>query len=669
MISTLIVLLVLAAGAWAAWREYSRPLSLGLGGIAILPAVTLAKQVTWPMIAVAAALAGLVAWHRWARTSATVTRWGARIRRKSGVASSLDIFRFASAHEMRKKATTVRPSMAELSRWRRFRLPTNEVAVQLCRVGAQRVWSSVEDVTLVFGGPRVGKSGWLAGRIIDAPGAAVVTSTRTDLYDLTAELRGRRGPVYVFNAVGLADLPSTITFDPLTGCTDPVSAAERATDMIAASAPAGAGVGDRAYWDGQARRILAAMLHAAALGKLSMRDVLEWVANPDDARDSITSILRRSPEPGYVDEVRQFIATNDRTRTSITSTIMPALGWLTSPAASAAASGEHEFNVQALLDSNATVYLLGAEETHAAPLVCALTGHIAREARRIAARQPSGRLDPPLGLFLDEAALISPIPLHSWSADMGGRGVTIVPAFQSRAQLIDRYGEAKAAVILNNAAAKLLFGGTGDRDDLMFWSTLAGDRDEPIRTTDMNGRVASRTTRKVPVLAPAQLANLPAGRVVAFRRGISPVVGRAQMAWKRPDVRAQLHPDAAGVRARAQVARAASATGVVLTRPAAAVGVAVRATSAWSVARWSDLAAAVRQLRIRITAKRAGATATDGSDAAPPAGATVLPFPTAPFPTQRTRPTPYPRTPAPLPTSEWNGDQAHNGVDEPGGLN
>ena len=56
--------------------------------------------------------------------------------------------------------------------------------------------------------------------VIDAPGAVLVTSTRTDLHELTAALRTRRGPVYVFNAVGLGDLPSTITFNPLTGCTD-----------------------------------------------------------------------------------------------------------------------------------------------------------------------------------------------------------------------------------------------------------------------------------------------------------------------------------------------------------------------------------------------------------------------------------------------------------------
>ena len=83
---------------------------------------------------------------------------------------------------------------------------------------------------------------------------------------------------------------------------------------------------------------------------------------------------------------------------------------------------------------------------------------------------------------------------------MGGRGVTICAAFQSRAQLLARYGEHNAATILNNTGAVVLFGGTRDRDDLQFWSTLAGERDEPITTTDLHGRVASRTVRRVPVL-------------------------------------------------------------------------------------------------------------------------------------------------------------------------
>jgi type IV secretory pathway TraG/TraD family ATPase VirD4 len=536
--SALILLGMLLPAIGVAWRRGARFLAVALFLVAVLPTMTLLEQLPWVAYLPVAGMAALLVWHRWSRTAATVTRWGARSRRKAGVASSVDILRVSSGWAMRRRAATFRPSLALLRRWERARLRTSEVAVRLCRVGGLWVWAAVEEVVLVFGGPRTGKTGWLAGRVVDAPGAVVVTSTRTDLYTLTAPLRRERGPVFVFNAVALGGIESTITFDPLTGCSDPVTAMERATDMLAATSTRGAG-GDREFWEAQARRVLAALLHAAALGELSMSDVLGWVSNPRAGERQLTGLLRRSAEPAFEKDATQFITTNDRTQTSITSTIMPALGWLTSPAARAAATGEQRFDVAELLASRATVYLLGAEESHAAPLVCALTGHIAREARRIAPAEPGGRLDPPLGLYLDEAALISPVPLESWTSDMGGRGVTIVANFQSRAQLLSRWGAHDAATILNNTGAVMVFGGTRDRDDLEFWSTLAGERDEPITTTDIHGRVASRTTRRVPVLAPAQIANLPFRRVVVIRKGMPPVVGRAQMVWERRDVRAR----------------------------------------------------------------------------------------------------------------------------------
>jgi type IV secretory pathway TraG/TraD family ATPase VirD4 len=538
--STVVILLVLVgAGVWS-WQRGSRGMAVVFGLVAALPAVTLGKALPWPALVIIGVLLVVIGWNRWSRTSATVTRWGARSRRKAGVASTLDVVRVASGPAVKRRAAVVRPSLAGLSRWRWWRLPAVEVAVRLCRVGLVSVWSSVEDVTIVFGGPRTGKTQWLAGRVLDAPGAVLVTSTRTDLHELCGPLRGRRGPVRVFNAVGLAELPSTITFDPLTGCADPVVATERATDMLAATSRHSTG-GDREFWEAQARRVLAALLHAAALGGCRMRDVLGWVADPERALRDVPVLLRRAADPAFEQDARQFLATNDRTRTSITSTIMPALGWLTSPAAAAAAEPAPDgvgFDVAELLASRATVFLLGAEETQAAPLVCALTGHIAREARRLAALQPGGRLDPPLTLVLDEAALVSPVPLESWTADMGGRGVTILAAFQSRAQVLARWGEHAAATILNNTSAVMVFGGTRDRDDLQFWSTLTGDRDERIVTTDLHGRVASRTVRRVPVLAPAQIANLPAGKVLLIRRGLAPVIGRVAPAWRRRDVRA-----------------------------------------------------------------------------------------------------------------------------------
>ncbi|GAA4820927.1 hypothetical protein GCM10023201_03080 [Actinomycetospora corticicola] len=584
--ASLVLLVPLALAAWVAFRRGARRPAALLGAAAALPGYAFLTSLTWPFVLLLMGLGGLLAWQRLARTSSIVSRWSGRSRRKAGVASSVDIARRAGAVAMLAMAAKVRPSLAGLSRWERCRVPVAQVAVELVRVGVQRVWSSVEDVVLIFGGPRTGKTGWLAGRVIDAPGAAVVTSTRTDLLELCAPLRP--GPVYVFNAVGLGDRETTLPFDPLVGCEDPVTAVERATDMVAATSR-GSASGDAERWDSQARRVLAALLHAAALGQASMWQVLEWVADNDQAAHEVPALLRRSQVQAFERDASQFITTNDRTRTSITNSIMPALGWLNHPAAAAAAQPGASFDVAELLDQKATVFLLGAEEANTGALVCALTGHIAREARRLA---KGGRLDPPLTLALDEAALISPVPLENWSADMGGRGVTIVAAFQSRAQLLDRYGPHKTATILNNTASVMLFGGTRDRDDLQFWSTLAGERDERITTTDLHGRVASRTVRKVPVFSPAQIANLAPARAIVFRRGIDPVLGRARMAWRRRDVRATSagYPAAAaarGVRARLLYTRLVTVGRAAAAASAAKAGFATagRVLSSASVAR------------------------------------------------------------------------------------
>jgi type IV secretory pathway TraG/TraD family ATPase VirD4 len=401
------------------------------------------------------------------------------------------------------------------------------------------VWSAVEDVTVRIGGPRTGKTGELACRILDAPGAVIATSTRTDLIELTSGLRSRLGPVEVFNPSGMGGLDSTIRFDPLSGCEAPSTATARATDLLAGVSAPGTG-GDRAFWASQARRVLAALMHAAALGEAAMRDVLAWIADPDEAAAEVQRLLRKSPEPSYESDALQFLNTNVNTRSSICATIMPALGWLTDATAAAAtepARGSAVFDVAALLQRRGTVFMLGAEDAQVAPLVTALTGYIAREARRIAADQPAGRLDPPLTLALDEAALICPIPLDNWTADMGGRGVTIHIAVQSRAQLRQRWGDTGAAAILNNAATVLIYGGTRDSDDLTAYSMLAGERDEEIPSYDADGKVTSIGHRRVPVLSPAQISQLPAKRVLIIRRGIPAAIGRVQMAWDRADVR------------------------------------------------------------------------------------------------------------------------------------
>jgi hypothetical protein len=121
---------------------------------------------------------------------------------------------------------------------------------------------------------------------------------------------------------------------------------------------------------------------------------------------------------------------------------------------------------------------------------------------------------------------------------MGGRNVTIHIGAQSRAQLRQRWGDTGAAAILNNTATLLIYGGTRDHDDLTAYSTLTGERYEETPTWDDDGTVRSLTRHRVPVLSPAQIAQLPARHVVIIRRGMAPAVGTVQMAWKRADVKA-----------------------------------------------------------------------------------------------------------------------------------
>src|SRR5262249_34306170 len=156
---------------------------------------------------------------------------------------------------------------------------------------------------------------------------------------------------------GLSGLESTITFDPLSGCQAPEVATYRARDLISGG-PSGSG-DDRAFWMEQGTGALSAMLHAAALGEFGMLDVQRWLAAPDGSKDLVIRLLRRSPSPSFESEALRFFDTNDRTRSSITTTISPALSWLRSDVARDAARPGESIDVRQMLADRGTVYLLG----------------------------------------------------------------------------------------------------------------------------------------------------------------------------------------------------------------------------------------------------------------------------------------------------------------------
>ncbi|MEU4216205.1 TraM recognition domain-containing protein [Actinoplanes sp. NPDC026623] len=487
----------------------------------------------------------------WARIRSTgsaglIGRWDRHARRNAGTASRFDIWRTSSGWAMRRKAAVIRPSLASLSWWRRWRVPLRTFAVPLARAGRQTVWTSGEESTLRIGIPGTGKSAELANRVIDAPGGVVVTSTATDLYHLTAPLRRGRGPVQVFNPGGLGGLTSTLRWSPLSHCTDAATAARRAADLIG---PTDAQGGEGARWAAQARRVLAVWLHAAALGGYRMAEVQAWCADPDTAREAILTALKTSPQATAMRQAAaQSIDMSARTRDGVMLAMAPALAWITLPSAAQVGDPDPDaavFTVAELTDRRGALYLLGDDDGTVGPLVAALVAEIAYQARRTAASRPGGRLDPGLTMALDEVALVCPTPLDKWMAELRKRSITIHAACQGLGQLRERWGKDGASMILNSAAAVLVYGGCKDAEDLRAFADLAGDREETTHTRDADGRVTGSSTRRVPVIAPAMLAGLPNFQAMLIRRGMRVAVVRTPIVWKRRDLRrAAKHPAA-----------------------------------------------------------------------------------------------------------------------------
>ncbi|MCO8272825.1 TraM recognition domain-containing protein [Actinoplanes sp. TRM 88003] len=484
-------------------------------------------------------LALLARGRRRGRGSAGVIgRWDRHARRHSGTASAVDVWRTSSWWAMRRRAAVIRPSLATLSRWRRWRVPLRTFAVPLATAGRMTVWTSGEESTLRIGIPGTGKTAELANRVIDAPGGVVVTSTATDLYDLTAPLRARRGPVRVFNPGGLGGLDSSLRWTPLAGCHDPATAGRRAKDLIG---PTQAGSeGER--WAIQARRVLAVWLHAAALGGYRMANVQAWCADPDTAREAILTALKESPQAAAMRQAAaQSIDMSTRTRDGVMLAMAPALAWTTLP--SAAVTGDADpaeagtFTVAELTDRAGTLYLLGDDDGTVGPLVAALVAEVAYQARHTAAGRAGGRLDPGMAFVLDELALVCPIPVDKWMAELRKRSIAIHAACQGLGQLRERWGNDGASMILNSAAAVLVFGGCKDAQDLRAFGDLAGEREEVTPTRDAGGRITSTSTRRVPVIAPAMLAGLPNFHALLIRRGMRVALVRTPIAWHRRDVR------------------------------------------------------------------------------------------------------------------------------------
>jgi len=456
------------------------------------------------------------------RRRARALRWRTRLRLRPGpgYASLFELVfrwgRLAALHH----GGRARPGLGYVARV--FRRVT-DYSVRLGRAQyGRRCMARMEDQQLIIAPPRMFKSGFIADRLLDHPGPAIVTSTRIDLYELTAAARSRLGPLYVFNPGDIGGLQSTFAFDLLAPCRDLVMARRMAGWFSGAVVAEKASLGNLEWFEKKGDVALMALLYAAANGGYTITDVYRWVQL--DGHENAYRVLARQPGNELLIALLKRTFADSKATASIRDTMDLSLSWAVVPALAAAVTprpGE-AFDLGEFIAGNGTLYLIAAgdEDSPVAPLFRALTSWVHWEAGLIGSRTPARRLDPPLWFGLDEVTQICPIDLPRMLADSAGKGELITGVVHGFSQLEERYGEAGAKTVWNCCGTKVILGGISDADTLEDISRLCGTivigEDDPVR-----------------IVPPELLRILPDQYAFILRMNLNPVIVKSRPAWKR----------------------------------------------------------------------------------------------------------------------------------------
>ncbi|GAB3917778.1 hypothetical protein GCM10011575_41830 [Microlunatus endophyticus] len=481
----------------------------------------------------------------------------------SGFASRADLARELSTATCRKRARTTRP---DLDRRARRLAGASDVGIPLHRsaVGHDPLWLPLENATGVIAPQQSGKTLMdLIHKVIAAPGGLIVTSTKLDLFLLTAKARERRSsPVQVLDLTGSSHWPSTVRWNPTRGCITVKDAKRRAQALLRATTGDGydGQAGNHAFFERRAVDILTAYLLAAGISGAPLDDFVGWCQN--DLDTEAADILRAWPQYAAVRRtLQQAQAVVEETRSGIWETIRDAIACLTDPDVTTSAlprAGEPGFDPADFVRSGGTVYVIGSEDDAAsqAPLITAYVQDVLDTARRLAIADSNTtgreRLAPPFTAVLDEVASICPLPdLPDTLSDSAGRGVLVHYALQSPAQAQSRWGK-KAGTLFDNTTALTIFGGLKSEDTLKWASLLAGRRLEERRSRQ-NGRGFTDPgtihigVERTDILEPAAVRQLPRGRALLIMRSMPAAIVRLVPAWKRADWK-QLQADAQVIR-------------------------------------------------------------------------------------------------------------------------
>ncbi|MGO9955856.1 MAG: TraM recognition domain-containing protein [Solirubrobacteraceae bacterium] len=415
--------------------------------------------------------------------------------------------------------------------------------------GAQPLYGTWEDMQCDIWGPRKGKTTARAiPTLLAAPGPAVATSNKPDLYAATAGLRAARGRLWNFDPQQLTGISTPgWWWNPLSYITaDPRRSDARSLELADAFVAA-----DRdptahtdAYFDPAGKQLAAYLLLAAALDDRPVTQAFLWSTTPND--EEPVKILH---EHGLhaAQSLLGYINAPAEQRGGVWSVAERALSFLRDPSISEWITDplgrRPQLDLDALVTSTDTLYLHSKEGPgSAAGLVTALAMALCDAGERRAVRSPHGRLQTPLVGVLDEAANICRWPaLPNLYSHYGSRGIPLLTLLQSWQQGATVWGEAGMAKLWGASNIRVYGGGVSDEKFLAMLEKLIGEYNRPVRQHSSSShksgdsRSFSVQLTPTPILTVADLAALPRGRTVILPSGSPPILARPVPWWETPN--------------------------------------------------------------------------------------------------------------------------------------
>ena len=574
------------------FREGGGLFSLGTDGRGTPGSWRFPITVNWPEMnpRIAVAVAAVV-WAGWLLLFLyPLIRGLSRQTRHRGLARRRRIRSALGARAARRAGRFTRP---RLSRWQRFLLPTNAFGYRLLRPTSPKsrrwVWADWEQRIRIIARTGWGKGARLLIPMIRAlPGPALISSTEPGIFTMTVQARShRRKPLgwtwlwllnqrfarsqaYPVAVVDFSDPAHRwaagypqVRWNPIPACLDHTIAHRRAAALVAGvDNVADRGSDSDRFFRSSATEVLAAWLHAAALGDRRIDDLLEWMAHPDDPTP--TRILEDHPRAADPSAVLNLTTHLDSRASKTTSGVLRYLALALNSVATADgralctpdADDPNGFDMEHIIENAGTVYLLADPNRidRARPLLSLFAAEMFMAAETVALRQRGQRLPVPFIAVIDELRYGVTVPNLPYVANSQRKyGIGFVYSVQSSSQEEAVYGNDAAA--LRDAAGITIVGGI----DINLAKELSDRAGTTTVVTATRGTAhRSEHTERQDTLSVADQQNLDDGHAVILARGLPPFIGHAPSLFDQRRLHRRIRREEAQVHTRVAVGNAAN---------------------------------------------------------------------------------------------------------------